>query len=478
MKATYILFSDLKGFSRLNEANYAHFYEQLLPALAARLRPCLERATMRNTWGDAILAVFEDGLDAVRFALELRDFFAAYDFSRTGYAIQPRIAGHYGAIQVFQDDLLASCNIIGTNVNAAARLEPVTRAGQVFVSRDFHDSFKRLGELPGLSGPDGNTPADYAFDPVGCMVLAKNFGEMDVYRLRKKEEARHPLDRICAMRFDTALPEPVAMSAKERALMDDIERMRTVDVFTRYIAELENDKPSGDFLVSLADKCKSVGLYEKALEFIDRAEKEQLEFNDIVLHPHQSNKKLTKIKVNCLTRLGRYQEAAQHIYNLRKCGHNDIDTLCMLAAQYKRKAVFQPDGTIKPRAYDNILLTRARDLYLHAFSMRSDDYYPAINAAYLCKILDLPDIPGSKIAAFISSYWKIAEATDWWLASTLAEAELLQDDYTLAEESFKSAIERFNPDVFERKSTSDQITIYGTLTDRSRNLATILALLA
>ncbi|MGG1254166.1 hypothetical protein ABE205_11530 [Brevibacillus agri] len=60
----YIIFSDLKGFSKLSEPELRTFYKDVMSELATHLRPFIERAAVWNTWGDAFVAVFENGRDA------------------------------------------------------------------------------------------------------------------------------------------------------------------------------------------------------------------------------------------------------------------------------------------------------------------------------------------------------------------------------------------------------------------------------
>jgi class 3 adenylate cyclase len=62
-------------------------------------------------------------------------------------------------------------------VNRAARIEPVTAPGAVYVSE----------QLAALLATSGVT--DYHCDFLGSMPLAKHFGEGVLYRLRRANEA-------------------------------------------------------------------------------------------------------------------------------------------------------------------------------------------------------------------------------------------------------------------------------------------------
>ncbi len=51
----YLLFSDIKGFSRLNEEEFELFSEQFIPFTYKNMNSMIEEALAFNTWGDAVL---------------------------------------------------------------------------------------------------------------------------------------------------------------------------------------------------------------------------------------------------------------------------------------------------------------------------------------------------------------------------------------------------------------------------------------
>ena len=102
----FIIFSDLKGFSKLTEPEIRLFYGSLMPALAKTVIPYKDKAKALNTWGDAIVAIFENGQVAVDFALNYRDFFRGLNFEALGMQqLLPRIACHFGEFEVFDDEV-------------------------------------------------------------------------------------------------------------------------------------------------------------------------------------------------------------------------------------------------------------------------------------------------------------------------------------------------------------------------------------
>ena len=59
-KNAYIVFTDLKGFSKLSEPEIKIFYNEILQELAEKIIHLKKDALVWNTWGDALVAIFED----------------------------------------------------------------------------------------------------------------------------------------------------------------------------------------------------------------------------------------------------------------------------------------------------------------------------------------------------------------------------------------------------------------------------------
>ena len=87
-----------------------------------------------------------------------------------------RIALHTGPVFPSFDPIIERTNYFGTQVNHAARIEPVTAPGQVYVSEPVA-SLLRLDEQ-----------LEYAFDYLGRVDLAKAYGQAPLYRLRRQGE--------------------------------------------------------------------------------------------------------------------------------------------------------------------------------------------------------------------------------------------------------------------------------------------------
>jgi adenylate cyclase len=87
-----------------------------------------------KTMGDAFLVSFEDGLAAVKAALDIQAGLSAYNQSRAGEdRILIRIGIHTGEILKLDGDVL------GNGVNIAARIEPLAEPGGICISSDTYE---------------------------------------------------------------------------------------------------------------------------------------------------------------------------------------------------------------------------------------------------------------------------------------------------------------------------------------------------
>lgn len=452
MKRTfYIVFSDLKGFSKLIEEEISLFQEKVLIDLKNVIKEEKDNSAVWNTWGDAVFTAFEDGNIAAQFMIKYRDFFNNFNFEEIGMKkIVPRIAAHFGEAEIFDDPILGAINLFGVNINTTARIEPVTRAGEIFVTKEFKDNFSRL---PGTS--------NICFDELGIIELAKSFGELEVFRLRKSTDQKQIIDRIIKQDLVTYLPDVPNLTEEESKKLNFYKNSPSKDDLLENLHKLDYENINLEFLFKIISILKMYGAFIEANEAIAILEDRFILVDDIKVFPYRHKSKFVKLKVNIKTRLGLYDEAANDIYGLWNAGYQDSDTLSMLAAQYKRKGLYGKDNLVSKDTLNFDLLSRAKNLYIEAFRINIEDYYPAINAAYLYRIIGGKESgKGNKLAQYIISSWGIRKGESWWLDSTLAEAELLQEDIEEAEKQFKTAIQLHNPDRFQKTSTLEQVKLY------------------
>jgi len=474
-KNAYIVFTDLKGFSKLSEPEIRVFYNDILSDLSKNIIHLKENALVWNTWGDALVAIFEDEEKVIELVFKYRDFFKNYNFKEKNIKeLYPRIACHFGRFDIYKDPLLdGKINALGKNINTSARIEPVTRPKEIYVTKEFKE---QIESSPNISG------IDVGFDELGEIPLAKNFGTFNLYRLRKKQESKKIIDRILEQDLFKMLPEAEPLSTEDIKTIQHLSISPSPDILLKNIdlnKLLSEEVLNENYLFDIAKICKNFGLFNESLQIINKLKTQTRNIDgvDIVLFKYR--KSLMKLETNCLTRLGKYEEASNLIYGVFQLENKDSDTLSMLAAQYKRRALF--DNEDKLLEYEDInseLLERSLSLYIEAFRLNIEDYYPAINIAYLYKIMGgMNEGKGIKFAEYIKSTWDWDKGSDWWIDTTLLECEIIIKDFENLDKEFQLLIEKHNPNYFEKKSTYIQLEIYSQLTGSNPVLDKILNLL-
>jgi class 3 adenylate cyclase len=169
-----ILFADAVGFSKLTEAEVPCFIEHFLGAIARLSEKFQNGMVARNTWGDGLYFVFSDVGLAGGFALELAELVAKTKWEEKGLprGLNLRIGLHAGPVYEFDDPITGNRTYSGTHVSRAARIEPITPAGQVYAS----ESFAALAAAQGVT--------DFACDYVGQTPMAKGYGTLPTYHVR------------------------------------------------------------------------------------------------------------------------------------------------------------------------------------------------------------------------------------------------------------------------------------------------------
>ena len=162
-----LLFSDVKGFSKMSERECLAFFENFHRGVQNNVLSKYDgKIVLKNTWGDAVHLVMDDIITAGKLALDLRDWVESFDWRNAGInsALQIRIGLHAGVVSHVEDPIIGDFNYIGRNTSKAARIEPITFEGQVFVSQayaallaaenqqELHCEYVGLRELPKKSG--------------------------------------------------------------------------------------------------------------------------------------------------------------------------------------------------------------------------------------------------------------------------------------------------------------------------------------
>ena len=135
-KLAAIVFTDIVGFTKLSAEN-----EPAALALLEKQRELLKSIVEKHggSWlkeiGDGLLLSFNTNLDAVKSAIAIQNAIQTID------DLNLRIAIHQGEV-VFQGN-----DVVGDDVNIAARIEPFAAAGGIAISGRVNTSLERDPEF-------------------------------------------------------------------------------------------------------------------------------------------------------------------------------------------------------------------------------------------------------------------------------------------------------------------------------------------
>lgn len=173
-----LLFADVVQYTQLLEDQLYIFMQRFLEAVAALSNQPQYHPLTKNTWGDALYYVFATVREAGLFALDLGDLMQSIDWQQQGLPadLTIRIALHAGPVLRNLDPITNQVNYMGTHVNHAARIEPITPPGKVYASQAF----------AAIATSEGQTSFTCSY--VGRMPWAKHYGTFPTYHVQR----RHP----------------------------------------------------------------------------------------------------------------------------------------------------------------------------------------------------------------------------------------------------------------------------------------------
>lgn len=135
-----IVMLDMKGYSSLPRDGARAVFENILPAIDGCLSD-LDPPLDINTWGDGVIAIFQNITDAARFAINVRTIFEREEFAPHLQILQVRIVIHQGDLHRGRDPLRARSNgaagthhYYGREIVIPARLEPKTPPNNIVVT--------------------------------------------------------------------------------------------------------------------------------------------------------------------------------------------------------------------------------------------------------------------------------------------------------------------------------------------------------
>lgn len=168
-----LVFGDVPGFSGLPDKYLPVFWDTVMKVIGDVVKENEGELALRNTWGDAIHFVVPDVRNAAEICLEVQRRLSGLDGRRLGWEGPPtmRIGAHYGPVFEGWDPIAAQQTYYGRALSRAARIEPITPPGTVYVTEAFAAIL--------LLESRGEFTCTY----VGQVPLAKGFGTFRMYDL-------------------------------------------------------------------------------------------------------------------------------------------------------------------------------------------------------------------------------------------------------------------------------------------------------
>ena len=177
-----MLFGDIHGFSKLSDAQLPLFTDKIMGMLGEVARRHKQHIAFVNTWGDGIFIVFRDAGRAAACALDMQDAMNAIDLKAAGLpeTLKLRLGGHLGPVYELDDPVTDRPNYYGAHVSRAARIEPITPEGCVYVT----ETFAAMLAL--------HNAGQFSCDYVGDTEMAKHYGRLRMFLLRRAGDGQGP----------------------------------------------------------------------------------------------------------------------------------------------------------------------------------------------------------------------------------------------------------------------------------------------
>jgi adenylate cyclase len=171
-----IIFGDFRGFSKLQEKDMYGFKQHIMDAIGALLNRYESFVEHRESQGDGLMIVFSDIVQAAHCLLEMQRLASSLDLNALGLPghLALRLGGHSGPLFYWYDGVERRSKFYGSELVRAARIEPITPPGGVYVSEQFAAQLFLA------------SPEDFASEYVGEVPSAKGYGAFRMYSLRRR----------------------------------------------------------------------------------------------------------------------------------------------------------------------------------------------------------------------------------------------------------------------------------------------------
>jgi hypothetical protein len=172
------VFADVKDYGKLSEAAHRPFLDHVIGGFADALAALGSAVEYVETSGDGVFAILHDVISALRCCYGLRRVMDPVKFAQVGLppALGLRMAAHAGPAARGLDRVTGREKFIGKEVIRAARLEPVTPVGQIYVTEQFAAILHATSSV------------GHACEYVGMQKMAKDCGYCRMYSLRTTPE--------------------------------------------------------------------------------------------------------------------------------------------------------------------------------------------------------------------------------------------------------------------------------------------------
>jgi adenylate cyclase len=174
-----LIFTDYKGYSRLQESDVPVFNREVMGRIAKVLARHEHAVCSRNTWGDALFAVITDPAQAAEIVLEIVEALKEVRIVEPdpGEPEGMRVGLHFGPVYQERDPVTGIESFYGTEVTLTARIEPTVIPGEIYTTQAF-------AAMLAITRPD-----QFVSRYVGRVELAKGYGVAPIYQLERRQGA-------------------------------------------------------------------------------------------------------------------------------------------------------------------------------------------------------------------------------------------------------------------------------------------------
>ena len=173
-----LIFGDFAGFSTLSDAQVLVFQEEVMGGLARAIAPFRRHVLSSNTWGDGLYMVLDGVSAAAECALAIQEEIVQMDFGAMGLGSlgNMRVAAHAAPVFEGRDPISGDRSFFGADVTRAARIEPATPEGEIYVTHPF-------ASLAVLAGG-----RSFETQYVGTIPTAKGYGDLPLFALHRLQD--------------------------------------------------------------------------------------------------------------------------------------------------------------------------------------------------------------------------------------------------------------------------------------------------